>query len=156
MKLLYIHLLMGLLLTYIDAFVAFFKESGNKYHFEKVEKPGWEISSAICASAWCIKSRRCVYSHFVLYANQCSSWFVVRVVSPESRRFWLTFISWQNAPSFLFMVSFAICSNINVCVFKRNQIQQRQDMTGNTDRHVNIQSIIISIASLRFETDHCV
>ncbi len=40
MKLLYIHLLMGLLLTYIDAFVAFFKESGNKYHFEKVEKPG--------------------------------------------------------------------------------------------------------------------
>ncbi len=61
-----------------------------------------------------------------------------------------------ESPAFLFMVSFAICSNINVCVFKINQIQQRQDMTGNTDRHVNIQSIIISIASLRFETDHCV
>jgi len=82
----------------------------------RLKKPGWAMLSAICASAWCIKSRRCVYSRFVLYANQCSSWFVVRVVSPESRRLWLTFISWQNAPAFLFIVSFAICSNITaVC-----------------------------------------
>lgn len=128
----------------------------NADHFEKVEK---EVEKSHWPSVlWLdVLNAGDVFMHtlFFMLISVPAKFIVWGRVSRELS-FRLTFISWQNAPAFLFMMSFAICPNMNVCVFKRSQIQQRPDLTGNTDCHVNIQSLIISIASIHFETDNCV